>query len=116
MQVDTILVPLNVIVYASVAVGLLQGRRRSAAAMRAGDHTTFGQLESALRERFPDMPEGFTMREGLSRARSFEPGLGWDRIEKSLERYEAYRYGSDAPPSVEQPELAKLIRKLRSPW
>ena len=116
MQLDALLIPVNVVVYASIAVGVIQGRRRRATVRPAGADSTFIQLESALNKRFPDLPEGFTIREGLSRARSLEPDLGWDRIEKSLEGYEAYRYGGDLAPSGEQPELVKLIRKLRSPW
>ena len=116
MQLDEVLIALNVAVYASIAIGVIQGRRRRRITSPAGKDAVFSQLESALVRRFPDLPEGFTMREGLSRVRPLEPGLGWDRIEESLEGYEAYRYGGDPAPSGEQPELAKLIRKLRSPW
>lgn len=116
MQPDAILIALNVAVYASIALGVVQSRRRRSTTRLADTKTAFSQLESALTKRFPDLPEGFTMREGLSRARSLDPGLGWDQIEESLEGYEAYRYGGDAAPSGEQPELTRLIRELRSPW
>jgi hypothetical protein len=116
MQLDALLILVNVAVYASIGVGVIHGRRRQKIIRPAGADTAFNQLESALNKRFPDLPQGFTMREGLSRAKSLEPDLSWDRIQRSLEGYEAYRYGGDQAPSGEQPELAKLIRKLRSPW
>jgi hypothetical protein len=116
MQLDEVLIAVNVAVYTSIAAGVIQGRRRRTTMRPSGTDAAFNQLESALVKRFPDLPEGFTMREGLSRVRSLEPDLRWDRIEESLEGYEAYRYGGDPVPSGEQPELAKLIHKLRSPW
>ncbi len=116
MQLEAVLVPVNIAVYVSIAVGVIQTRRRRTAKKLAGSNTAFGLLESAMMKRFPDLPEGFTLREGLRRARSIEPDLGWDKIERSLDGYEAYRYGDDPPPSNEQPELGKLIRKLGSGW
>ena len=114
MELETVLVSANVMFYASIAIGLVQaGRRKS---KTAGVGTTFSQLESAMVRRFPDMPVGFTMREGLRRARSVEPDLGWDQIEVSLDGYEAFRYGGGPSPPAEQPELAKLVRRLRSGW
>ena len=111
-----VLIPVNIAVYASIAVGLIQGRRRRASMQPSGIDMAFRQVESAVKERFPDMPEGFTMREALSRVRSLEPGLSWDQIEKSLEAYEAYRYGGAPYPSGERPELAELLRSLRRRW
>ena len=108
------MVPLNIIIYASIAIGLIQARRRKAKS--SGEGTTFGQLESAMVKRFPDMPVGFTMREGLQRAKSAEPDLGWDQIEASLDGYEAFRYGGGPLPPADQPELAKLVHRLRSGW
>ena len=81
-----------------------------------GTGAVFNQLELALRKRFPDLPKGFTLREGLYKVRALEPALGWDQIGRSLEGYEAYRYGGEPIPSGEHPELMKLIRKLRSAW
>jgi len=103
----------NAAAYASIAAGVIQGRRRRRTTGPADEDAAFSQLESALIRRFPDLPEGFTMREGLSRVRSLEPGLGWDGIERSLESYEAYRYGGGPAPSGEQPDLTKLVRRLR---
>lgn len=114
MEAESVLVPLNIVIYTSIVVGVIQARRRKL--KPGGKETTFTQLEAAMVKRFPDMPVGFTMREGLQRARSVEPDLGWDQIEKSLDGYEAFRYGGGPLPPVEQPELAKLVRRLRSGW
>jgi hypothetical protein len=116
MQTETALLAANVAVYASVALGLFMGGRRRKAPPAAGDDAMFNQIESALQRRLPRLPDGFTMREGLSSVRSIEPDLAWDQIEKSLEGYEAYRYGGGPPPSGERPELAKLIQRLRGSW
>jgi hypothetical protein len=116
MQTETALLVANVAVYASVALGLLQGRRRRETVSAGVNDAMFNQIESALQRRLPQLPDGFTMREGLSSVRSIEPDLAWDQIEVSLEGYEAYRYGGGPPPSGERPELTKLIQRLRSSW
>jgi len=115
MQLDAILILVNLIVYASVAAGLIEGRRRSATIV-GGQEAIFRQLESVLKKRFPDLPEGFTMREGLSRVKSLGLDLSWDPLERALEGYEAYRYGGGPAPSGTQPELARLIRRLGRAW
>src|SRR5580658_4367053 len=104
MQVDTILIALNLAVYLSLIAAVIQGRRRAAIAKVPAATGNFADVESALRRSFPDLPQGFTMREGLSRANQVEPGLGWDQIGKSLREYEAHRYGDDPAPQGDQSE------------
>ncbi|MGA2665530.1 MAG: hypothetical protein ABSF83_11345 [Nitrososphaerales archaeon] len=90
---------------------MLTGRGRSARA--AG----FGELGAALRARFPELPDGFTLREGLARARREEPGLDWNGIDRALVAYEGQRYGglSMLAPDAEAPPLGELVRALRRP-
>lgn len=72
----------------------------------------FGLLESSLERKFPDLPPGFTWREGLAMAQRLRLDLDWSAIDAAAERYEAFRYGG-APPEPPQPELVKLVRSLR---
>ena len=104
----------NVAVYSSLIVGLTQRRRWSSMSGPADLATMFSQLELALKKRFPDLPEGFTIREGLSKVRSLGLDLSWDKIESALEGYEAHRYGDEPLPTATQPELRKLVKELGS--
>jgi len=114
MQIEIeLLLFANVLVYSSIIVGLVQWRRRPVSGP-VDLNAMFRQLEPALERRFPDLPEGYTIREGLSRARSLGLDLRWEKIENALEGYEAYRYGDGSLPSSAQPELEKLVRRLTS--
>lgn len=74
---------------------------------------TFEALGQALKERFPDLPSGFTLREGLARARELVPNLNWKEIDDALRAYEDYRYGG--LPKVGSPTvpLSGLISALK---
>ncbi len=74
---------------------------------------TFEALGQALRERFPDLPAGFTLREGLARARALTPELDWNEIDDALRAYEDYRYGGLPKTGAVVPALAGLISALR---
>ena len=71
----------------------------------------FGLLESALRRSFPDLPQGFTWREGLSRAKALGLDLQWNDMSASSNSRDttAYRYGTASIPEAQQPELMKLV-------
>lgn len=112
-EIELLLV-VNAAVYLSLTAGLIQRRRWSSMIGQEDLTAMFGQLELALKKRFPDLPEGFTIREGISRVRTLGLDLRWDRIESALEGYEAHRYGEEPLPSTAQPELMKLVRELRS--
>jgi len=73
---------------------------------------TFRELAEVLRGRFPELPEGFTLREGLARAREAAPMLDWGEIYRALDGYEAYRYGGLPEPDSPQPALAGLVAAL----
>jgi len=107
-----LLVALDAAVYLAAALGAVAMRTRRGRASGAG---SFGELGEALRVRFPELPEGFTMREGLARARREEPGLDWDGIDRALVAYEGQRYGGlPLPPQeAEAPPLGELVRALR---
>ena len=112
MDSDTVVaLVLNVAVCVSLGAGFLQWRRqRPPSASDA--QSAFRLLASGLRRAFPDLPTGFTLREGLSRARLAGLNLRWDEIDQSLADYEAYRYGDGSAPDLPQSELMRLVKVL----
>jgi hypothetical protein len=80
---------------------------------RWSDEKSFRALGEVLRARFPDLPSGFTLREGLAKARVAEPGLDWGEIDKELVSYEGYRYGGLPETGGPQEAISLLISALR---
>jgi len=105
----------NVVVYSTLLAGLIQARRRARRGAATLD-AAFRQLEVVLQKRFPDLPEGHTLREALFRAKSLEPDVRWEPIERSLRDYEEHRYGDRMVSQVPDPELTKLTNELRGSW
>jgi hypothetical protein len=99
------------VVYASVVAGLVVLWKTP----RLIREVSFKALGEVLKARFPDLPAGFTLREGLARARQEEPGLDWNSIDEALASYEDQRYGG--LPGQGGPKLAleSLIMALRRP-
>lgn len=104
---------LNAAAYAALAAGILTWRRQRVLPKPGSPEEAFAMLERALRHAFPDLKEGLTWREQLSRAKSLDAELGWGSIEKDLDAYETYRYGKGSPPEMVGPEFLKLVRFLR---
>jgi hypothetical protein len=108
LQTD-LLALLDAAVYASAVAGVLMLRRPS----RGAEEGSFRVLGEVLRARFPELPAGFTLREGLTRAREAEPGLDWNGIDQALASYEGYRYGGLPDSGAPQPALSSLTSVLR---
>ncbi|MGD0638701.1 MAG: hypothetical protein ABSA72_11755 [Nitrososphaerales archaeon] len=113
MDIETVgAIAFNVAAYASLAGAVVQWHRQripnphDAAA-------AFHLLEEALGRSFPDLPRGFTLREGLTRARLAGLGLGWEEIDRKVAEYETFRYGGGPIPSLPQPEVMRLVKVLR---
>ncbi len=104
-----ILVALNLLAYLTAAAGVAVLVRTHAIVR----DRTFGELGAVLRGRFPELPEGFTLREGLAKAEDFVPGLDWSAIYRALDAYEGNRYGGLPEPTASQPVLAGLVAALR---
>jgi hypothetical protein len=96
-------------VYAFLVVGLVVLRRKPRMSIGGG----FRTLGEVLRARFPDLPDGFTLREGLVRARQVEPGLDWGAIDQALIAYEGYRYGTLPESGASSPVVVNLVTALR---
>ncbi len=108
METD-LLALLDVAVYATAVAGVVVLLRRR----RPTCDPSFRALGEVLRARFPDLPPGFTLREGLAKAREAAPGLDWDGIDKALITYEGYRYGGLPESGAAPPVLSNLIYALR---
>jgi hypothetical protein len=106
---DEALMILNLLAYAAAASGVAV-LVRSPSKVR---ERTFRELGDVLRGRFPELPEGFTLREGLARARQVAPLLDWGEIYRALDDYEGYRYGGFPEPNSQQPALVGLVAALR---
>jgi hypothetical protein len=115
MDLDA-LIALNIIIYASLVFGLVVWRRGSAP-VPTDTKALYKLLEATLGKAFPELPEGFTWREALRRAKKErrELGMKWESIDKSIRNYEAYRYGNAPLPDEAHPELLELIRALGGP-
>lgn len=110
MDLDTALIALNGIVYVSFIIGAVSFVRASP---RQEDVSSFRMLGELLRSRFPDLPAGFTLREGLARAKQDQPELNWRSIEQELAAYEGFRYGGLPESGASGPALSKLVASLR---
>lgn len=108
-----LLFALNVLVYASLAAGLIAWRT-TRSPNPADALAAFAQLEAALRRAIPDLPDGFTWREAVSEARRRGLVSDWKELDRTLGNYEAYRYGGGPSPGAAQPELLRLLKALRS--
>jgi hypothetical protein len=105
------LLVLNGIVFSALAIGLaIRVRRKSRGPEDAG--AIYGRLVFTLTKRFPELPTGFTLREGLERARPTSPGIDWALLKNELGSYEAFRFGGGAEQTVPNGETLKLLRVL----
>jgi hypothetical protein len=106
------LVVLNVAAYGSLAAGLMQTRRQRSSG-EAEISGAFPLLARSLRKALPELPAGFTWRQGISAAKGLELKLRWDEIDKAVAEYEAYRYGGRPAPEPSQPEVMRLVEALK---
>ncbi len=103
------LVAADLLVYASLAAGLVLLLKPP----RSVQADSFFALGEVLKATFPDLPAGFTLREGLSRARQAVPGLDWNEIDRELQAYEGYRYGGLPGSGAPGPVISELTSALR---
>ena len=109
MQVE--LLVLNGIVFSALGIGLvIRLRRKPSGPEELG--ALYTRVSYALSRRFPDLPRGFTLREGLVRAHPSSPGINWASLEKELGSYEAFRFGRGNEPSGPANETLKLLKVL----
>ena len=106
------LLALDVALYGLLLGGVFIARRvRVSKALTLG--AAFGFLEGSLVQSFPDLPSGFTWKEGLSRARKLRLDVNWGKVDDELHRYEAFRYGGSEQPGPAGYEVTRLAALLR---
>jgi hypothetical protein len=104
------LLALNGAVFSTLAIGLAIRLRRKPNDLQMG--TIYTKLGITLTKRFADLPPGFTLREGLARARLSAHGIDWVSLQGEFDSYEAFRFGAGPQPSGHDSETLKLIRAL----
>jgi hypothetical protein len=106
-------IALNIVVYIALIVGLIQWRKQRLPQF-TGPTAPFQLLEAYVKRIFPDMKDGFTWREAIFRIENLGIDLDWDKIQRDVGVYEAYRYGGrPLPPVSPESEFLKLLRQLR---
>ncbi|HEV2138217.1 MAG TPA: hypothetical protein VGR53_05195 [Nitrososphaerales archaeon] len=109
MQVE--LLALNGVVFSALGIGIaIRLRRKPPGPEELG--ALYRRVSYALSRRFPDLPRGFTLREGLARAHPSSPGINWTSLETELGSYEAFRFGGANEPSSPASETLKFLNVL----
>ncbi len=107
-----LLIPLDILIYLSLILGVFKARRGAATPRVEDPVLAFALLEKSLQKAFPDLPAGFTLREALSLAERLRLKVDWGRVQLALERYEAFRYGGATLPEKVQDEVLRLAAIL----
>src|SRR5690348_7229795 len=81
------LILFNVLVYSALAYQLFSRPRRRFRAPTISD--AFRELAAVLLASIPGLPNGFTLREGVERAKSSGIDADWSRVEDALSDYES---------------------------
>ena len=100
----------NAALYALLILGIFKRRASGLEVFSVAE--AFLLLEAALKEKFPDMPVGFTWREAMGRIRGINPKLDWKSLEYVLRGYEAYRYGGLELSYTDPGEVLRLASVL----
>jgi hypothetical protein len=89
------LVALDVVLYVMLIEGYLRQRRMSKIPKVKTVAEAFAFFEKSYRESFPQETDGFTWGEAVAKTRRVIPlkDLEWDKVQRSLKAFEAYRYG-----------------------
>jgi hypothetical protein len=105
------LIVLNGIVFSALALGVAIRLRRRTRRPEEADEV-YRRLALILSKRFPELPPGFTIREGLELAKPTTHGVNWALLKDELGSYETFRFGGGSEPAVSDGETLKLLRAL----
>jgi hypothetical protein len=102
---------LNVIVYGLFIFSMVRRKFLSKPEV-SNTIEAFQLLEVAIRERFPELPDGFTWGDAISRLKQLNLDIDWTRLEIALNDYESYRYGGSRRSSTDPREVLRLADRL----
>jgi hypothetical protein len=105
-----VLATLNTAIYALLIAGVALLARRSA--LSNDPSQAFLTLAKSIENAFRDVPAGYTMREGIERARELGVKVDWTKVGLALERYESWRYGMAQKPSGGNSEVIRLAKAI----
>lgn len=106
-----LLIAANIAAYIFLLLGVLRGRSRKPP-RNPSIEEAFRFLESALKQAFPDLPEGFTWKEVTSRLKSLDIDVNWAEVEDTLRKYEAFRYGGIEYQNANADSVLQLASEL----
>ncbi len=111
-----VLVPLNFVLYIMLVRGYLRDKRFFEIPKVATPAEAFALFERSYKQLFPQERDGFTWGEAVKKANSLTKISDFQSfgIQKSLEQYEAYRYGKIGQESqIDVGPILKLVSLLR---
>jgi hypothetical protein len=90
---------------------LLMARIRPASAKDM--KSAFDLLDRSIGRYAPGLPAGYTWGEAVQQLKGSGVKADWEKVQRSLRSYEAYRYGGKEMPSEGKEEVVSLASKLR---
>ncbi|MGI0079554.1 MAG: hypothetical protein ACRECH_08015 [Nitrososphaerales archaeon] len=105
------LVAFNVALYVALIVGYV-ARRQQRILHITNLREAFNFLEKRLKRAFPDLREGFTWNEAITKVRPLYSKADWVELDGVLRKYQAYRYAGEDPGDVRIDSIVKLAMAL----
>ena len=106
------LVGANGAIYLMLSYQLVHGRM--AHTRHAGNLSeAFGVLGEEVKEWMPPLPPGYTWREVVAEAKRRGLKIDWASFGKSMDAYEALRYGDSESGGTDYREVLTLARELK---
>lgn len=105
---------LDALLCVGIFVGYFTIARRKSNIKITSLREAFEYLEKRLRQAFPDLRDGFTWGEAMTRVRPLYESReeDWTLVNGILEKYQAYRYGGVDPGNVPIDDVLKLAMTL----
>jgi hypothetical protein len=110
------LVALNLVLYSMLIFGYARTKRPLAIPDIQSANEVFAFLENSFKATFPEIQDGFTWPELISKAKStaLASPIDWRKVQAAVSDYEASRYGQKSEPTdFASRELLKLAVLLR---
>lgn len=105
------LVAFDIVLYAALVISYAATRKQPLLRI-TNLREAFGFLEKRLKRAFPDLRDGFTWNEVITRVRPMYDNVDWVEVDKVLQKYESYRYGGVDPGDVQVDSIVRLAMTL----